>query len=406
MALQVLFLSSFIFLLLSLGGQGSGPPAVESLLPCSESLQEQRGLGLDDPVSSLHWGAEVLETLQEPASCAEACCALADCNLALLQDSSCYLINCIFQGKNVCRLEPRDGAIAYQRGDMVEQPTTEDFCLAPMVVGPCRAAIERWHYDAENKSCTVFIFGGCNANLNNHVTEEVCVKMCSDLKSDEKSNEIVPASKRMAATSSIPDYCILKPEAGPCRGALRRWYYVMEEEICNTFIYGGCKGNENNHDSEKACMDKCSTFVSEPEKIKTDKVNFQEYCAAPSDTGPCRAAFPRWYYNISSRTCTEFIYGGCNGNRNNHQSEDICKERCVAHPDTEGGSDPLHTTTHHSTTAVALAVLLAVMAAILLGAMVVVFVKMTRRNHQESSLATIWSPIDDKECLMKNAYTL
>nr|XP_033811353.1 kunitz-type protease inhibitor 2 isoform X2 [Geotrypetes seraphini] len=349
MALQVLFLSSFIFLLLSLGGQGSGPPAVESLLPCSESLQEQRGLGLDDPVSSLHWGAEVLETLQEPASCAEACCALADCNLALLQDSSCYLINCIFQGKNVCRLEPRDGAIAYQRGDMVEQPTTEG---------------------------------------------------------DEKSNEIVPASKRMAATSSIPDYCILKPEAGPCRGALRRWYYVMEEEICNTFIYGGCKGNENNHDSEKACMDKCSTFVSEPEKIKTDKVNFQEYCAAPSDTGPCRAAFPRWYYNISSRTCTEFIYGGCNGNRNNHQSEDICKERCVAHPDTEGGSDPLHTTTHHSTTAVALAVLLAVMAAILLGAMVVVFVKMTRRNHQESSLATIWSPIDDKECLMKNAYTL
>ncbi|XP_030073148.1 kunitz-type protease inhibitor 2 isoform X2 [Microcaecilia unicolor] len=353
MAIQVLFLGSLVFFLFSPGGQESVLSQAENVLPCSsddgQSLRTQKGLGLEGPVSSLHGEAEVLQQLEEPSGCAEACCASSRCNLAVVQGGRCYLIDCIFQDKNVCRLVPQDGAIAYQKGDAAEQTITEG---------------------------------------------------------DEDSNEIVSSSKRLAEASSIPEHCTLKPKTGPCRAAFPRWYYDMEKKICSRFTYGGCMGNENNYESEKACMDKCS-IVSEPEKTKSDKgINFQEYCAPPSDTGPCRAAFPRWYYNISTRTCTMFIYGGCKGNKNNHQSEEVCKERCVAHSDAKEGYDPLHTTTHHSTTAVALAVLLAVMAAILLGAMVVVFVKVTRRNHQESSLATIWSPIDDKECLMKNAYTL
>ncbi|XP_029475374.1 kunitz-type protease inhibitor 2 isoform X4 [Rhinatrema bivittatum] len=345
MAAQVLSLGSFL-LLLSLGGEGSSAsPEKTRLCPGSgEPLQVQSGMGLEDP---LHWAVEmnVISQTEDPADCADACCALPSCNLALLQNNSCYLLNCTYQGHSLCRLGPRDGAISYQKGEAAEQPTKED-------------------------------------------AENILAKQSTD-------------------DSSYQEYCTVKPETGPCRAAFPRYYYDMEEKICREFIYGGCLGNKNNYLSENSCKDKCIAMVAEPEKIKSDKgVSFQEYCAAPSVTGPCRAAFPRWYYNTSTRTCTKFTYGGCKGNQNNHLSEEECKDRCVAHSDENGGYDPLHPATHHSTTAVALAVLLAVMAAILLGAMVIVFVKMARRNQQESSLATIWSPIDDKEYLMKNAYTL
>ncbi|XP_029475372.1 kunitz-type protease inhibitor 2 isoform X2 [Rhinatrema bivittatum] len=402
MAAQVLSLGSFL-LLLSLGGEGSSAsPEKTRLCPGSgEPLQVQSGMGLEDP---LHWAVEmnVISQTEDPADCADACCALPSCNLALLQNNSCYLLNCTYQGHSLCRLGPRDGAISYQKGEAAEQPTKEDFCLARKEVGACRAAFPRWNYDVNTESCLHFIYGGCNGNLNNYLTEEDCIKMCNNFKNAENI-----LAKQSTDDSSYQEYCTVKPETGPCRAAFPRYYYDMEEKICREFIYGGCLGNKNNYLSENSCKDKCIAMVAEPEKIKSDKgVSFQEYCAAPSVTGPCRAAFPRWYYNTSTRTCTKFTYGGCKGNQNNHLSEEECKDRCVAHSDENGGYDPLHPATHHSTTAVALAVLLAVMAAILLGAMVIVFVKMARRNQQESSLATIWSPIDDKEYLMKNAYTL
>lgn len=56
-------------------------------------------------------------------------------------------------------------------------------------------------------------------------------------------------------------------------------------------------------------------------------------------------------------------------------------------------------------TAVALAVLLAVLVAVLLGSVVTFFVWLCRRS-QELSLSVPWSPLDDKEYLMSNAYTL
>uniref|UniRef100_A0A8C3KNY5 BPTI/Kunitz inhibitor domain-containing protein n=1 Tax=Calidris pygmaea TaxID=425635 RepID=A0A8C3KNY5_9CHAR len=51
-----------------------------------------------------------------------------------------------------------------------------------------------------------------------------------------------------------------------------------------------------------------------------------QHCAAPQVTGPCRAAFPRWFY--SNGTCQKFIYGGCRGNKNNFQTREECLSRC------------------------------------------------------------------------------
>ena len=57
-------------------------------------------------------------------------------------------------------------------------------------------------------------------------------------------------------------------------------------------------------------------------------VSLPEYCTAKAVTGPCRAAFPRWYFNAEKNSCDKFIYGGCRGNKNSYHSKEECMQRC------------------------------------------------------------------------------
>ncbi|CAB9496045.1 Trophoblast Kunitz domain protein 1 [Seminavis robusta] len=52
------------------------------------------------------------------------------------------------------------------------------------------------------------------------------------------------------------------------------------------------------------------------------------HCLQPSETGMCRAAFPRFFYNAGSGSCEEFIYGGCGGNTNNFETKKECHDAC------------------------------------------------------------------------------
>lgn len=45
--------------------------------------------------------------------------------------------------------------------------------------------------------------------------------------------------------------------------------------------------------------------------------------------GKCRASIPRWWYNVTDGSCQPFLYGGCEGNDNNHQSKEECLEKCA-----------------------------------------------------------------------------
>uniref|UniRef100_A0A669QPU9 BPTI/Kunitz inhibitor domain-containing protein n=1 Tax=Phasianus colchicus TaxID=9054 RepID=A0A669QPU9_PHACC len=54
----------------------------------------------------------------------------------------------------------------------------------------------------------------------------------------------------------------------------------------------------------------------------------QHHCVAPPLTGPCRAAFQRWFHSPEYRDCRPFVYGGCRGNRNNYGSKEECLLRC------------------------------------------------------------------------------
>ncbi|NXE97336.1 TFPI1 inhibitor, partial [Menura novaehollandiae] len=53
------------------------------------------------------------------------------------------------------------------------------------------------------------------------------------------------------------------------------------------------------------------------------------FCAMKADDGPCKAIHMRYYFNIQSRKCELFEYGGCHGNENNFLTLEECQKTCV-----------------------------------------------------------------------------
>ncbi|NXO09466.1 TFPI1 inhibitor, partial [Oriolus oriolus] len=53
------------------------------------------------------------------------------------------------------------------------------------------------------------------------------------------------------------------------------------------------------------------------------------FCAMKADDGPCKAIHIRYFFNIKSRKCEVFEYGGCHGNANNFQTLEECQKKCV-----------------------------------------------------------------------------
>ncbi|XP_078307241.1 tissue factor pathway inhibitor isoform X2 [Panthera onca] len=53
------------------------------------------------------------------------------------------------------------------------------------------------------------------------------------------------------------------------------------------------------------------------------------FCALKADNGPCRAILTKFFFNIHTQQCEEFIYGGCEGNQNRFESLEECEEKCI-----------------------------------------------------------------------------
>ncbi|XP_070600491.1 kunitz/BPTI-like toxin [Erythrolamprus reginae] len=54
-----------------------------------------------------------------------------------------------------------------------------------------------------------------------------------------------------------PKFCYFPAEPGPCEAKIPRFYYNSTLNKCEEFIYGGCKGNENNFKKLNNCRYTC-----------------------------------------------------------------------------------------------------------------------------------------------------
>ena len=53
------------------------------------------------------------------------------------------------------------------------------------------------------------------------------------------------------------DVCSLPKETGPCRAYFPSFFYNSETKQCESFVYGGCRGNGNRFSSKSECEEKC-----------------------------------------------------------------------------------------------------------------------------------------------------
>ncbi|KAF4023690.1 hypothetical protein G4228_015657 [Cervus hanglu yarkandensis] len=154
--------------------------------------------------------------------------------------------------------------------------------------------------------------------------------------------------------------CLLPLDTGHCKKTVKQWYFNTEQRVCKPFFYGGCLGNANSFSKKEDCMKACSSVVKDGQcplfpfknrmecsaSCKSDydcplnekccesmcgfacAMAWTDVCTLPKVPGPCNAFFVRWWYDQQKEICSSFIYGGCQGNNNNFQSEGVCRAIC------------------------------------------------------------------------------
>lgn len=51
-------------------------------------------------------------------------------------------------------------------------------------------------------------------------------------------------------------------------------------------------------------------------------------CGLTKDVGGCRNNIDRWYFNSNRGHCEIFTYSGCEGNKNNFKTLELCERIC------------------------------------------------------------------------------
>ncbi|CAH2045947.1 unnamed protein product, partial [Iphiclides podalirius] len=200
-----------------------------------------------------------------------------------------------------------------------------DICTLPAETGECADYTGRWYYDTTESRCKHFYYGGCGGNENSFGTQQECEARCSQITTT--TTEVPEAPEPYKS-----DNCFLELDPGPCDQLEARWGYDPSLGGCTIFQYGGCGGNRNNFPSREHCEYFCASA--------------QDICQLPMRSGPCDDSLMRWFYDPVTDSCSQFTYGGCDGNDNRFESLEACERRCRT-----GGAEPVTSPTTTTTIA-------------------------------------------------------
>lgn len=227
-----------------------------------------------------------------------------------------------FQTKEEC--ENSCFSLTLNPATFVKAPVDIKICKLKKEPGPCFGYFEMFHYNVYTKRCEKFVYGGCQGNENRFPTEQDCLNSCQHMTNEEA---LLPATVNKKFDEKN---CLLPMKQGPCQAFVPSFFYNSQTNQCESFIYGGCQGNENRfrqkHECEQACVEKILSPPSVDMKFNKND------CSLPMEQGPCEAYIPSFYFNSELGKCESFIYGGCQGNANRFALKDDCEKNCESTP--------------------------------------------------------------------------
>ncbi|KRY84387.1 Uncharacterized protein T4D_13764 [Trichinella pseudospiralis] len=168
----------------------------------------------------------------------------------------------------------------------------------------------------------------------------------------------------LCCPGKVTNPCILPVEKGKGTSSLNRWYFNAELDECSMFFYRGMAGNQNNFLTQDECEHICTAEKKNPcpagvpqtdAQHRVVKCTFESGCregfwchlgATPdttlccpgssqsvcnffnADSGQGGFALQRWYFDVTSGECRQFMYHGLKGNPNNFLSKEDCEKTC------------------------------------------------------------------------------
>ncbi|XP_056010664.1 CUB and sushi domain-containing protein 1-like isoform X5 [Ostrea edulis] len=88
-------------------------------------------------------------------------------------------------------------------------------------------------------------------------TDSNCVPLTGDAKRSQPYLMDTGVEQKSTDLEAEDDICLQPKNTGPCKARMKRFYFNSVKKICEEFIYGGCKKNDNNFKSLEECKNKC-----------------------------------------------------------------------------------------------------------------------------------------------------